>query len=651
VDLKAVTEVAKALGPTKEHRQQFGRTFIGTLLGQATAFLLMLVVYVVALVLISKFAVSDLQSLQTAVGKNWFWILAIIPFICIVLFSLVPTLWRAARERRLKEKVISGETHFKPGYFRLYPYGASDFGKFERLDGAGLKILNWLKSSPKSLLYLSGGSGIGKSSLLAADVLPKLALEDWAIIQVRLIGDAMVRVREALVNAPGLFVRRPSGDLSLRDIFQRAAETRKRDQKPTLMLVVDQFEEFLILQNETARAPFAQFLREIVRDPIDGIRILLIFRSDYRALVFKLELPPLVAGENWQELAPYGRGEATAFIQGGGRLLSAEALDELFKGLDRIDGTPGLYRPITLNMVGLVLERMGQTIEGDPAQLVQRYLRDCLIGSESRDFAKPVLTHMITDAGTKEPRSEKVLVALTGFQSWQVQASLADLSERGIVRKLEVQDPVWEIAHDFIARLLGQLIGRIKQSLIVRAQPFIAPAVLAAWIAFIPLAVIFWSANTQPARMVVADMKPLKPSEDKDELPVNVYVRNVGGRPTNGRAYLQEGPAMIVDKQIPDAELDIIFAKFIQLPDTLDFGSEDKEIEPGQEVFFTIFLQGGKNIEQGLQAGKLLYVMFARLYWEKSLGSRHYYVLEACSILQNSSANWICNSHNRTYIH
>jgi hypothetical protein len=486
---------------------------------------------------------------------------------------------------------------------------------------------------------------------MAAEVLPKLSLEDWTIIQVRLIDDAMARVTEALVNAPGLFVRKPSTDLSLRGMFQRAAEIRKRDHRPPLMLVIDQFEEFLILQNETARAPFAQFLSEIARDPIDGIRLLLIFRSDYRALVFKLELPPLVAGENWQELAPYGRGEATAFIQGGGRLLSAEAVDGLFKGLDRIDGTPGLYRPITLNMVGLVLERMGQTLEGDPAQLVQRYLRDCLIGSESRDFAKPVLTHMITDAGTKEPRSENVLVTLTGFQSWQVQASLADLSERGIVRRLEGEDAFWEIAHDFIARLLGQLLGRVKQTFVIRARPFIAPAVLAAWIIFTPLAVILWSANTKPARMVVDSLSVLKLEEDKDVLPVNVYVKNVGDRPTNGTSYWQNAPAMIVDKRIPDAELDRIFVKFVQLPETLDFGSEDREIQPGEEVFSTLDLPEGKKVEQSLEDGKYIYLIFTRYYWEKSLGSRHYYVLEGCYILTKVSAPYICNSHNHTYIH
>ena len=93
---------------------------------------------------------------------------------------------------------------------------------------------------------------------------------------------------------------------------------------------------------------------------------------------------PLMAGQNWLELAPYDRGDATKFLQSGGRELSPEAIDALFRGLDRIEDGPGLYRPITLNMVGLVLERMGHTLEGDPGRLIQSYLTACLTTSESR---------------------------------------------------------------------------------------------------------------------------------------------------------------------------------------------------------------------------------------------------------------------------
>ena len=239
VDLNGVTALAKAFGPSKEHRQQLGRTFIGTLLGQATAFLFMMVVYVTTLVLLNKFAISDLESLQASIGNGWFWVLASVPFVCIVFFSLLPTLWRAARERRLKEKLITGKAHFNPGYFRLHPYGASDSESFVRLDAAGVKILTWIKSSPASLLYLSGVSGVGKSSLLAADILPKLQREDWVIIQNRLFGDPVDQLRTNLLAEPAFFVRRPTIELSLGEILERVSDSRKRKgERPVLVHAV-----------------------------------------------------------------------------------------------------------------------------------------------------------------------------------------------------------------------------------------------------------------------------------------------------------------------------------------------------------------------------------------------------------------------------
>ena len=50
----------------------------------------------------------------------------------------------------------------------------------------------------------------------------------------------------------------------------------------------------------------------------------------------------------------------------------------MFGGLDRIKGVPGLYRQITLNMVGLFLERKGDQLTRDPDRLIQGYLESCL---------------------------------------------------------------------------------------------------------------------------------------------------------------------------------------------------------------------------------------------------------------------------------
>jgi hypothetical protein len=150
------------------------------------------------------------------------------------------------------------------------------------------------------------------------------------------------------------------------------------------------------------------------------MRLLLVYRSDYRALIFKLALPQPIFGRNWQEIAPYSRGEATEFLQGGGRRFPEGALEDLFRALDRVEEARGIYRLVTLNMVGLILERMGQRIDEDPGRLIQRYLLECLNSGEGHEFARPLLEHMITDAGTKEPRTEAALVALTGLERWQV---------------------------------------------------------------------------------------------------------------------------------------------------------------------------------------------------------------------------------------
>jgi hypothetical protein len=440
-----------------------------------------------------------LLGFRDDVGPIWFWVILAAPLVSILVFQMLPTFWRASRERRLRSMVFAGDQQFKPDYFRLYPYTKADREAFKRLDGANATILNWLRSTEAFPLYLSGASGVGKSSLLAAYLLPKLRDDGWAIVEVRLFGDPVECLRAAVLETEGLFATKPSAGLPLRDLLVKAAGAAR------LLLVIDQFEEFLILHNEQDRAGFAGFLADLAHDPIDGLRLLLVFRRDHQHLVFKLDLPTPVPGQNWQELAAYDRGKAAAFLQSGGRELSEKALDSLFRGLDRIEEARGLYRLITLNMVGLVLERMGRTLDRDPAQLIQSYLTRCLTESVSRDFIKRVLVNMITDAGTKEPRTEATLVKLTTFEPWQVRATLAELARQGLVRRLEGAVPVWEIAHDFLARIIGQSIGRLKPTIVALARPLVAPMVLLAWIGLAALALPGWQHRRDFAGLETAD--------------------------------------------------------------------------------------------------------------------------------------------------
>jgi hypothetical protein len=299
VDVKGLGDLIKSVGPTDEQRQTFGRTFLGSLLGQATILVGMVLIYVAAIVVLRKYALDDLVAFHASVGSLAFWSIIAAPLVFILLFSMLPTAWRALRERRLRATVIGGDEQFNPGYFRLYPYGAADRDTFKRLDGADVAILSWLKSNDAPPLYLSGASGVGKSSLLGAKVLPQLRDCGWTVVETRLFGDPIQRLRAALLAVDSRLARKAPVELPLQELLKKAAEPRgKKRDAPPLLLVVDQFEEFLILHTEEERHAFAALLDDLVKNPIDGLRILLVFRSDYQPLVFKLGLPPLVAGEN-----------------------------------------------------------------------------------------------------------------------------------------------------------------------------------------------------------------------------------------------------------------------------------------------------------------------------------------------------------------
>src|ERR1700722_9665084 len=177
----------------------------------------MMVTYIVALAVIWRFFLDDLKGMRAVVGDVWFWFVLTAPFVCILLFSMLPTAWRALRERRMKIDAIGSAEHFDAVNFRPYPYGEADRPVFKRLDGADDAILRWLKMSGSSLLYLSGDSGVGKSSLLAASVLPQLRDAGWAVVETRLFGDPIDRLRTALIAAEPR-MRRRAESLSLREV-------------------------------------------------------------------------------------------------------------------------------------------------------------------------------------------------------------------------------------------------------------------------------------------------------------------------------------------------------------------------------------------------------------------------------------------------
>ncbi|MCA8879079.1 MAG: hypothetical protein KDA73_03790 [Rhodobacteraceae bacterium] len=489
----SVVETAKSITSMvgDEHQEKLSKTFLGSLLGQSIALVGMLASYAAALFVLFKLFRDNMADLQKDLGPGLFWPILGAPLAVILLFVFVPMAFRAMRERRLKRIAISNEVRH-PGRFRLYPYQDTDQEDFSRPDGADVSATTWLSGSDQAILYFFGASGTGKSSMLEASVLPRLRDEGHICLTLRIDRDPAAQLRDAIAETPFALPQPPHDYLTLQDMLQAVSDARVSAGEKPMIIVIDQFEEFLILNSDADRVPLLDLFEWLDATDPPGVRLLLTMRSDYRELLFKLNLPSYQSGKGAFELAPFTRREAEAFLGAGGQVLSPEGYRTLFAGLDRIEDTPGLYRPITLNMVGLVLERMGRRVQGSPDRLVQRYLRDCLASGQSRDFSKLVIGNMITSSGTKVPRNVAEIVTRTGLTEWQVKATLHEFEGEGLVRSLDPERSLWEVSHDFIARQMGLILGRLRARWFRRAAPYVLATVTALWVGALGFFLGYW---------------------------------------------------------------------------------------------------------------------------------------------------------------
>jgi hypothetical protein len=92
-----------------------------------------------------------------------------------------------------------------PRHFRLDPYVTATPEEFHREDDAHNDVLRWMRENTRPVLFLSGVSGSGKSSVLEAYVLPLMQADGWRIGRVRSFDDPLPQLEAALI------ARRPRG--------------------------------------------------------------------------------------------------------------------------------------------------------------------------------------------------------------------------------------------------------------------------------------------------------------------------------------------------------------------------------------------------------------------------------------------------------
>lgn len=187
----------------------------------------------------------------------------------------------AALERLRRASRVGSVPEGNP-YRGLAAFDARHRALFFGRDRDVERIVDRLKSSP--LVVVTGDSGLGKSSLVRAGVVPRLTESDdgraWASARITPGRHPLTAIVDALDAILGI------GSEQLRALI----ETRPSDLASTLrrrlgsqrgfLLVVDQLEEFCTQSVEDERDLVAELIARLA-DDVAGVRILATLRADY----------------------------------------------------------------------------------------------------------------------------------------------------------------------------------------------------------------------------------------------------------------------------------------------------------------------------------------------------------------------------------
>ena len=479
------------------------RSFLpGKVLGR-TAALLALVVLVLG------FAGTVDVGLERFLGfrlePRWLKYALLIGIPVLIVGAQIVAEWQAERKRRQAQALAVKTEAVQEGYFRIGPYldTADDRVKFDRADRIHEKVLDWIKRADAIPLYLTGDSGSGKSSVLNAFVLPALRDFGWTVVEARVWQDPETALSEAIVKLAAARKWKVGEAKTLRERLEAVA--RRADNG--LLIVLDQFEEFVILADPERQKAFAAFLADLRTGPVKGLKLLLVLRSDYATAIDELGLPLFRQGENWQGVGRFTIAAGTKFMARSGLALQQDALDRLATSVSELDDSPGMIRPITLNVVGRVMSEGGATAPSlDAGRLVRHYIEQSVEQPGIREFAPRVLWELVTEQGTKRPRSEQELVDETGLRPGEVRAVMNGLWAAALARPLDAAQGQWELSHDFVAGAVARYLPRRRLDWPGMVRAFAAP-VLFGLMAAAAIGAIAWNVTASDRiRAQLADL-------------------------------------------------------------------------------------------------------------------------------------------------
>jgi formylglycine-generating enzyme required for sulfatase activity len=162
------------------------------------------------------------------------------------------------------------------------------FGQDKAIEKLGERLASLAQRAPAALLVL-GASGTGKSSLVRAGVLPRLAVERdrWQLLAPFRPGRMpFTRLRKVLASALAVFPEAPPGPTGEEEesALARQLDWLQAHAERPVLLVIDQLEELLVEGNAEAER-FLAFLEGVLRRDLSGLVVLATLRTDFLAVL------------------------------------------------------------------------------------------------------------------------------------------------------------------------------------------------------------------------------------------------------------------------------------------------------------------------------------------------------------------------------
>lgn len=361
-------------------------------------------------------------------------------------------------------------------YVGLKPYTEAERDRFFGRERDAQLLINKLFSHPLTLLYAP--SGVGKTSLLRALVVPELAAEEAQVVYVdRWSGaDSCRTVAEAIAPI--------DGDLGSAQLTEAAKQRLEQDSR-TLVLILDQFEEYLQrYAGGLGQLPAA--IGALLRASLD-VRVVLAFREEFLASVDAcLRDHVLSLFASTYHLEHLGREQAAEAIRapvlkcGGScdELLVSQLLDDLMPrdmpraGRRLFDG--GIELPILqlicrrLWLVARAVGVRGLRLQdyralGGRSGIIAVYLEEVVHNFGLFQFhdAAKVLKALAPRSGVKIAYPVEALQAQARISVARVRRVLVVLERHRIVRTREGSGGVsYELQHDAFIDIIRPWVDR-----------------------------------------------------------------------------------------------------------------------------------------------------------------------------------------------